>query len=319
MAATWLQWIDWLDKNRKRAGRWAGGVVAVILIITAIVYQQARKEVRASEALANVEVPLSPGAPAEPGTVEALLALERDHPNTQAAARALLIAAGLRFVEGQHAEAEKLFGRFEQDYPESVWLPQAMLGHATALEILSQADAALAEYERLRKLYPNDPIANDVLLGLARLYEAQDKPAEALKIYQDMLQTGYAAYTAAGAQAGARQEALLQKYPDLIKTNTPIIEPTGMTNVMSLTNLQQAATNRAIPITLTNLLKQTNLNVSQLTNRITSALTNVPVPPLTNLTAPTLPGVPVPPLTNLNLRSAPSVPAPPPAPVPKSP
>ncbi len=215
------------------------------------------------------------------------------------------------YVEGKVAEAEALFARFEKDYPESPWLPEAQFGRAATLEAQNKTAEALAEFEKLHKLYPNDAFASEVQLGMARLYERQDKPEQAYEIYKSMLSAGNAAYTSSGAEANARQEALLRKHPDLAKTtNAPAISNAALTNLLkTATNIQiKPSTNRALISPTTNLLKGTNVkaptlpatngagtNVNMLsvpplkplaTNALKSILTNVPKAAVTNAGSP---------------------------------
>ncbi len=281
----WVKILGWLDVNKKRVATWAVGTVVVVVVIIAIFYHESQKEVRASRALSDVVLPLSPSKPPPPGTVEALLKIEKDYPGTKAAARAMLEAAGVLFAEGQYDESQRLFVRFEKQYPESVWLPQALLGYAATLTAQNKNTEALAEYEKLRKRYPTDAIADEVKLGLARLYEKQNKPEEALALYQDILRANPANYTSIGAEAGMWQEDLLQRYPNLMKTSAPPVS-------LAATNLAaRKGTNRTQTISLTNLVKRTNAPTTsvQLTNR---PGTNIPLlikPPVSTSAPPVAP------------------------------
>jgi tetratricopeptide (TPR) repeat protein len=287
----WLKWLDWLAKNKRRVALWGGAVVVVLLGVALIVYEQKQKEVRASEALANVDLPIPPGKAPAPNTAEELLKVEQNHPNTRAATRALLEAGTVRFVEGRYADAEALFSRFEKDYPESLWLPQALLGRAAALEAQNKSAEALTEYERLKKIYPSDAIATEVQMGLARMYEQQSKPEDALKIYEDILQANHPSYSSVGAQAAMRQDAILKKHPELAKTNAPpIISPPTPMPTASNATVVRPSTNQPIAITLTNLLKATNAPapVAGLTNAAATNRIVLPSPsaPKTNAAPP---------------------------------
>jgi tetratricopeptide (TPR) repeat protein len=257
----WLKILAWLDVNKWRVIKWAMIVISVVAVITLFIYYEYQKEVRASRALSEITVPFSPTKSAPPGLVEALLKVERDHPNTKAAARAVVEAGGILFSEGKYDEAEKLFARFEKQYPESTWLPQALFGYATTLEAKNQTTNALAEYEKLRKRYPNDAIADYVKLGLGRLNEKQNKLEEALALYQEILRLNPPNYSSLGAEAGSLYEDLLQKHPELIKTNAP---PTNVLSTLTATNASLAAkpaSNRTQTLSLTNVIKRTNAPV----------------------------------------------------------
>lgn len=263
-----LKWLAWLDKNKKRVALWGGGGLAVILLVVGIVAYENSKEVRASEALSEVANPMRQGRLPGANAAEDLLKIEREHPGTKAAARALLEAGQVRYLEGNYAEAQKLFSRFEKDYPESRWVPQALLGYAATLEVQQKTTEAIAEYEKLRKRYATDSIADSVKLALARLYEPT-KPEESFNLYQELLRANPPQMSTLGAEASTRQEALLQRIPSLIKTNVPPL-PTipGVTNlqVRTITNPPAAApvtnvlklTNAPVPAAITNVLKLTN-------------------------------------------------------------
>ncbi|MBN2507274.1 MAG: tetratricopeptide repeat protein [Verrucomicrobia bacterium] len=281
----WMKWLDWVVKNKRRVALWGGAALGVILVTALIVYEMRQKEVRASLALAKVDLPIPPGKSPPPNAVETLLKVAQDHPSTHAAARALLQAATLRFAEGQYPEAEALFGRFEKNYPESPWLPQALLGQAASLEAQTKTSEALAGYERLRKIYPTDVIVTDVQLGLARIYEHQDKPADAKKLYEDILQVNHPRSSPA-VLAGLRLQAILKEHPELAKTNappiaSPVVPPVGATNIPPKPATNQPALSNAAPASPLPHRPATNVPVP------TPATTNAPTPSiLTNITKP---------------------------------
>jgi predicted negative regulator of RcsB-dependent stress response len=300
-AFDWVHLLTWFMENRRRVLLWGGGGLAVVLLTLGVIAYENRKEARASEAVSDVSVPVSLARPPAPGTVEALLKLEREHPNTKAAARAALQAAGLLFLEGRYDQAQELFARFEKTYPESPWLPQAMLGNAATLEVRGRTAEAVAEYEKLRKRYPNDAVADEVKLGLARLYEKQGRVEEAFNLYQEVIRAN--SFNGLGAEAGLRNEDLLQKYPQLAKTNVPPVLPatTAPTNLQARAT---TATNRTQTIQLTNLIRRTNV--------VTPTVT--PTPGASNPT-----GTPAPLLIRPTGTTPPTPPPSAPAPAPKPP
>ncbi len=239
-----LKFVAWLDKNKKRVSLIAGGVVAGVALISIIIYYESQKETRASEALSNVRKPFSPTAPLPPDVAQSYLKVAQDFEGTKAAGRALIEAASLFYTEGNYSNSETQYKRFLNEYPDSPFLAQGMLGLASTLDAEGKTPEALAKYEELRRRFPNDSVINGTKLALARLYEKQN-PAEAYKLYNELLATS--SQSGIGSEAGIRLADLTEKYPDLAKTNAPPAP------VMSLVPqpLKPSATNPMV-MTMTN-------------------------------------------------------------------
>src|ERR1039457_4375402 len=107
--------LTWFEQN-KRQGAW--GAVAVVLIGAAAgiyVYRQNERQAEASEALSKITATgMMGGAQAE--TTDAILKVAVDYAGSDAAKRALLLAAGNYFAEGKYKEAQAQFDRFLRDY-----------------------------------------------------------------------------------------------------------------------------------------------------------------------------------------------------------
>ena len=240
----------------------AGGTAVAVALIATIVYYQTQKESRASEALSNVRKPFNPSAPLPPGTAEAYLKVARNFEGTKAAGRALLEAGSVYYTEGNYANAETQYKQFLNEYPDSPFLPQGMLGLASTLDAEGKAADAIAKYEELRRRFPTDSVIDEAKLALARLYEKQN-PTEAYKLYSELVSSG--SQSGVGSEAGIRREDLLEKNPELGKTNAPpapAIAPVspgpqvsmttpGSTNpvVMTITNIPRPATPMLVPNT----------------------------------------------------------------------
>ena len=179
-------------------------------------------------------------APTPPGTADALLKVADEHKGTKAAAMALLRAGAALFVEGKYAESSKTFERFLKEYPDSPWVPQAHYGIAANLDAQGKTADATTKFEQIRRVYGSDPIIDQVKLTLGRLYENQNKPEDAHKLYTEVLQANPGQYSGIGNEAGMRREELEAKYPQLAKTNAPILPPA----ITMLTNLPAGMTNR---------------------------------------------------------------------------
>ena len=244
-----LRLLAWLEKNKKRVGLITAGVALVVGITAAVVYYEGQKEVRASEALSNIHKPLNPASAAPANLAQDYLKVARDFDGTTAAGRALLEAAATFYTEGNFTEAESQYKRFLNGYPDSAFLPQGMLGLASTLDAQGKTADATAKYEELRRRFPTDSVIDETKLALARIYEKQN-PAEAYKLYGELIAAG--SQTGIGSEAGIRQADLIEKYPDLAKTNAPAPSAVSLTPtnqmVMTLTNRPtRPATNLVVP------------------------------------------------------------------------
>lgn len=267
--------LAWFEVNKKRVA--IGGAVFLVLagaIATAIWYNE-QKEIRASEALSAVRVPMNPNEAAAPDTVKKLEEVVAEYPGTKAAARAELIRAGLLYTEGQYAEAQAAFERFQRDHSESPWFANAFYGVAACLDAQSKTNEAIAKYEDFIRRYPNHVSVDQARLHVATLLEGIGKPAQALEQYEKI--TKSVVFSPAMSEARQRQQQLLEKYPELVQTNKPVISPV----VPSLT---QTSVVTAIK---TNLAPATNRPAVSTTNPPAAAPTNAPAtqPAATNAPA----------------------------------
>ena len=270
---SYLRFVTWVQANLKRIVIGAVIVLAAIAVIAFISYEQGQKEVRASHALANIPVPLSPLAPVNPGTADAYAKVAKDHAGTKAGARALLQAGGAYFVEGKYADAQKVFEEFLKEYPGSEWIAQAHFGIASSLDAQGKTADAVAKFEEMRRRFANDATSDEVKLALGRLFETQNKPADAHKIYSELVQAN--PYGGMGSEAGVRKVELEKRFPELARTNAPIASlPQMPSPLVGVTN-QPAPTNRAV--TITNLLRTATNAAAQPATNVQRAITNAPL------------------------------------------
>ena len=252
--------MAWFEVQKKRL---AIGAVAALFIICAamlLIQRQAEKERSASAALSDVRLPFSASATLAPGTAEALAKVASDHPGSQAAARALLLSAGVLFSEAKtaadYAAAEKRFAQVAQDYPESPWTAQASLGIAAALKAQGKTAEATAKYEEITKRFATSPIIDEAKLSLARLYEAT-KGEDAFKLYDELIKGN--PNSVLTMEATMRQDELVKAQPALEKLKQPPTPPMSVTptanqqvNVTPMTNRPAAtgATTQPVQIKL---------------------------------------------------------------------
>jgi tetratricopeptide (TPR) repeat protein len=243
--------LAWFEVHKKQVAIGGAGILVAVFLAVIIVQHQTRKELSASEALSDVRGLFSPAASTLAGTVEALSRVASEHGGTKAAARALLISAGLLFSEAKsaadYAEAQKRFTQVTQEYPESAWLSQAHFGIAATLAAQGKTAEATAKYEEINRRYASAPIFDQSRLALARLYEAT-KPEEALKLYEELTKANpNNPGSVVAMEAAMREDDLLKARPELAKLKAslnpppapPPVQITPMTNrvVSSMTNV----------------------------------------------------------------------------------
>lgn len=252
----------WLEVHKKRLIRIALVSLAVILVGGIFLQHQSGREVRASQALSEVRVPLDPRAPIPPGTADALFQVAKAHAGTKAAARALVMAGTVLYSETNFALAQERFSALLAQYPDSPWVVDAHLGVGACLEAQGKTDDAIKKYEDIRKRFATSTVADDAKLALGRLYE-KSNPEEAFRLFDELVKNN--PQSGMGAEAGLRLEELVKAKPELEKLRAPIVPPTSptqpqvtmitnrptvVTNIMSITN-RPAGTNAPIQIQLT--------------------------------------------------------------------
>ena len=265
---SFIRFLAWVEANQKKLIIAAVAAVVAIAVIAYISYEQGQKEIRASHAFANVAAPMSATAPLPPGTADAYLKVANEHDGTKGGARALLQAGAVYFIERRYDDAQKAFDRFLKEYPGSEWVPQAHFGIASTLDAQGKTAEAVAKFEEMRRRFANDAVIDEVKLALARLYENQNKPAEAHKIYAELVQAN--PYSGMGSEAGVRMEELEEKFPELAKTNAPVTSLQQMPMPVVQATNRAAPTNRVITLGGTNAARQATTNVQR-------AITNAPL------------------------------------------
>jgi TolA-binding protein len=233
-----LDLLAWLEKNRNKL---LGGLGAAIVIGVAVAAAQnsARKaEIAAANDLAALGAQLDDeGERMEPKAAE-YLAVRDEHPGSGAAERALILAAGALFAEGDFDGATTRFNEYLASYPEGIHIPTARLGKAACADAKGEAEQALAEYKTVAESFPNDPVAEQAKLARAHLLESTGKPDEALRIYDQMIAsvTG-GAFTSDAHQKRAK---LLELHPELEPKETNAPPAFAPALQQQIQNLQQA-------------------------------------------------------------------------------
>ena len=242
--STWFyDLLAWVDKNRKPVI--AGGVTLLVLIVAGYVLNWKHQQTirAANHALLAVsqraDSDQNPPAPAD------FLKIAEEYAGTSVADRALLLAAGRAYTDGNYTEAEKQFRAHLKKYPNSVFAPIASLGVAASLDAQDKVKEAIAAYEQTIATYSDDPAADRARLALATLYEDQNQPKEALRLYDQM--TDNAGFSRMAFEATTRRQQLLAQHPELAPPPT---------NAAPAAVIAPAATNA--PASATNAVTDTN-------------------------------------------------------------
>jgi tetratricopeptide (TPR) repeat protein len=243
--------LAWFEAHKKQVALGAIAALAVIFLAMIIVQRQAQKEQSASQALSDVRLPFSSAVAPPAGTAAALAKVADEHRGTKAAARALLLSAGVMFSDAKapadYAEAQKQFTRVTQEYPESPWQAQAHLGIAAALAAQGKTADATNKYEEINRRFATSPIIDESRLALARLYEGSH-PEQAFKLYEELLKGNPQSILA--MEANMRQDEMMKLHTNLVA-------------------LKQALNPPPAPIT-----PPPPIQINPATNRVTTAVSN---------------------------------------------
>jgi TolA-binding protein len=216
----WQRVWAWFETNRKQTLWGIAGLMVVALVVAFFLYRQNEADIAAGEALSNVALAQMTGV-SRGDLPQAYLKVAAEYPASRAAARALLLAAGGLFVQGQYAEAKTQFERFSKEYTDSPFRGEALLGIAACLDAQGNSSAAVTAYKDLIDRRPNDYVLPQARFALARLYESQNKPELARNLYEEVERSN--PYGSLGSEAGMRLEELKAKYPNLEVPASPAL------------------------------------------------------------------------------------------------
>lgn len=213
-----------LGKLEQHKNQIITGVVVVIvvgIVVSFISYRKSEKQIEAGQALSAVLLTGSSNAP----TADSLLKVASDAAGTDAAARALLAAAGKQFLDGKTEDAKSLFQRFVAEYPESLLISQAKYGIAVCLDTQGKTAEASPAFKEVVDRYAGENTTIPAKFALARIYEAEGKLEQARDYYLDIARDGRSTY---GMEAGSRLTALIQKHPNLRPTAPAAVNRTAV-------------------------------------------------------------------------------------------
>jgi predicted negative regulator of RcsB-dependent stress response len=208
----------WGDKNRKQL---LYGVVALVVLLIAIAFwlaHQNETQNDANDALSKLTSrQTSSSTPA--ASPDSLLKVASDYAGTEAAQRALLLAATDLFAAGKYDEAQTQFQKFLQQYAGSPLAAQAALGMAASYDAQNKTNDAVTAYQGVVDRYQTQNVAPQARLALARLQAAQGKVKEARNNLEELSRSNPGTIT---SQAGLMLQELNAAHPELEPTNKPV-------------------------------------------------------------------------------------------------
>jgi predicted negative regulator of RcsB-dependent stress response len=224
---TYLKVLAWLHANQKKLVI-AAVVVAVIAAAAGIMsWQKSAADADANAQLLAVPLMTFGGGQFTPTPAGPFLTLAKQSPDTSAGEYAELLGAEALFTGEKYPEAHQEFSKFIEEHPASALLAQARVGLAASLEGEGKASEATQKYLEILPAYSSEAnIVSPVKLTLARLYEKQNKPEQALTYYSELARINNPSDPWA-AEARERGELLLAQHPELRKAppSAPSVVP----------------------------------------------------------------------------------------------
>jgi len=213
----YIRTLEWLHARRKTIV-----IVAVVLALVGLAWAVIAWKKTQDETDANAQFFATPNvglARTGPVSTAPLLELAKEYPSTPAGEHARLLAAEEMFTQGQYPEAYQQFSDFLTTYPESPLVPQARVGVAASLEAEGKIADAINKYHEIALAYPSEmSIVSPSKLTLARLYEQENQPQQALNYYFELARMlKQNPYDPWAAEAQERGQLLVAKHPELLK------------------------------------------------------------------------------------------------------
>ncbi len=222
---TYYRVIAWVHERRKPLLIGVGVVAAAGLIAGLMAWSKSQKAADADAKLFELPVGSSPTAAVLAPSPSAYLDIAKNYPNTSAAEYASLLGAERFFTDANYTEAERAFSQFVSDYPDSPLIAQAKMGVAACLEAEGKNSEALQKYQAIISAHSSElNVSEPAKLTMARLYEQENRPDQALSFYGDLARSQNP-YDPWAAEARERGELLLAKHPELRKEQPQAPQP----------------------------------------------------------------------------------------------
>jgi TolA-binding protein len=188
-----------IEPNKNRLLMGAGGVVALVAIISFVSWYRESNQIEAGEALTQTLVNLTQNE-TQAQVADAYLGIAAEHPNTQAGGRALLEGATALFLQGKYTDAQSYFQQFLDSHPDDELSGQAALGVAKCLEAEGKADQAAGQYQHVMQDFPDSGAVITAKFALAQINMASHKYADAGRLFQEVAQAAPYSTMASEAQ-----------------------------------------------------------------------------------------------------------------------
>lgn len=172
--------------------RWrmvTGGLVVVLLAVGAWAgyeWYRARLEEKAVGALIQAYQgvrKIEEESQRETALIEQLRQVADQHAGTATAGESLLRLGNILYELGKYDQAREAFARYLGAYSRGPLRMKAAIGKAYAEESKGDLQAAEETLLSALRLAKGDPLTGEAEVSLARLYEAQKKTDEAVKLY----------------------------------------------------------------------------------------------------------------------------------------
>lgn len=178
------EFVEWImravDYVRERVQLFAGGLVAIVLLILGINYIIDSQEMAGEEAATKLGDVLMAEESGQVGKVITLAEeLIGKYAGTPAAAQGMLVLANRHFSQGNYGEAQRLYETYLDDYGQTdVLIYGAWSGIASCMEAQGNLQDAAAKYQKYAADNPGSVQAAMALMEASRCYgKLGDLPA----------------------------------------------------------------------------------------------------------------------------------------------
>jgi len=166
----------------------AGGLIVFVLVVGAVLFFRANRTTgsgRAAGLLAEARVTLQQGnLDAASITLDELV---ENHGNTVSGKQGRLLAADVRYAQGQNQEAADMYRKALQTFgDDGIFTFAARRGLAASLENLGSFEEAAGLYATLAETAPNTQLRAELKMSEARARSAAGQDSEALSIYEEL-------------------------------------------------------------------------------------------------------------------------------------
>jgi TolA-binding protein len=204
-----------IEANKNRIATGAAIAVAVVAIISFIVWHREQNQIAAGEAVTQNLITMPPTS--EPAQLaNAYLGVAQDYPSTPAGAHSLLEGATALFTEGKYTDAQSYFQQFLDAHPDDEFSGDAELGVAKCQEAQGKLNDAQGTYQRVINDFPHSPSVIPAKFALAQLNVQARNYADAFRLFQEVAQA--APYSPMGSEAGQYAFELRSKLPPVPST-----------------------------------------------------------------------------------------------------